>query len=720
MSIGLEELVIRRALRVPAPDGPAGDGSVAVRQFDAVLMSVGFKLSPELFAELAGLSAGTVIDTAVRVLAIVRRMTGDHVQHNVYFRDFPRNVPETTEFWMECLIEALLDPVAAAHVGEDLAFGTLNLLALPKYGRYQHNYAEMIDAHQEFVGTAADRVTVLHRGGPLANEVSELYLSLASRPIALNDDDRETLRALATACAADARQPTAIPVRETRALINQVRLEHGADLLVDTVTDVLRLACAWSEGDVTLLEPTRFKNFPRRVRRSLLCGLDRVVADSPSKLGDVNQRAEQWKRLGERLHPHEYPQYAFAAQVFAVARGDVKAPSLASRVEELFSRGEVTAAATLLQSAPGQLLRTLDRLLRSCGTAREQHAVVESVKASMTNASSPVLLSTQTHVINRAKNTGRRRVFVNSRGRGCVVDDIRPVIDPAVLDYLSAMFDDEIRRRMPPISRLVVDPDILAVAIPLTGKATTGGIGVLGRGSVSPIIGQRLRFFTYWKQRAECTDFDLSALLLDADFGNPRWLSYTQLTMDGGVHSGDIVDAPDGATEFIDIDLAGIDAHVIIPEVNVFSGEGFNDVAESFFGFMLRDGEQEGRPFEPRTVRMKSELRGAGRVALPLAFLRGEDDHWRALWLHLHLRGSPMFNQVENNSSTTTDLARTLSQREFITVDYIVGLLNDVQIVELAELGNEPVTYIGLERPDQLPHGSRVFTPENLADLIVG
>ena len=50
----------------------------------------------------------------------------------------------------------------------------------------------------------------------------------------------------------------------------------------------------------------------------------------------------------------------------------------------------------------------------------------------------------------------------------------------------------------------------------------------------------------------------------------------------------------------------------IVPQVNIYSGEGFEEVEESFFGFMLRDGEQKGRPFEPRTVRMKSELRGLG------------------------------------------------------------------------------------------------------------
>ncbi|MFD2349516.1 hypothetical protein ACFSTC_09245 [Nonomuraea ferruginea] len=71
------------------------------------------------------------------------------------------------------------------------------------------------------------------------------------------------------------------------------------------MTDVLRLACALSGGDVTLATPTRFRSFRRAERRALLRALDAVA--TPAKLGDVPRHRERWKRLGERLHPHEYP-----------------------------------------------------------------------------------------------------------------------------------------------------------------------------------------------------------------------------------------------------------------------------------------------------------------------------------------------------------------------------------------------------------------------------
>ncbi|MGW4750726.1 hypothetical protein ACWEPR_39610, partial [Streptomyces sp. NPDC004290] len=94
----LESLVVRHTRRLPSPTGPVGEGDVAARQFDAALMSVGFKLSADLLERLSGLSEGAVVDIAVRTLGTVREMVGDHVRHNVYFIDFPSNVPETFDF----------------------------------------------------------------------------------------------------------------------------------------------------------------------------------------------------------------------------------------------------------------------------------------------------------------------------------------------------------------------------------------------------------------------------------------------------------------------------------------------------------------------------------------------------------------------------------------------------------------------------------------------
>ncbi|GGV01319.1 hypothetical protein GCM10010182_18510 [Actinomadura cremea] len=714
MNIAIERLVVRQTHRVPVPDGPAGAGGTAARRFDAALMSAGFKLSGELLGALSGLAEDAVVDLAARVLPVVREMVGDHVRHNVYFRDFPAGVPDTLDFWASCLLDALADPDADVEIID----GEINLLSLPKYGRYLHSYEEMLAAHDELIAGAGDRLTVLHAGRGLAAEADRLFLALAGSVTPLTEEEREALRELAAHCTTVA--PDAIPVRENRALVNQVRVAAGGDLLLDTVTDVLRLACALSLGDVTLVEPTEFL-LTRRERRALLAGLDAVVRGNPAKLGDVAAHRERWKRLGERLHPHEYPRWPHAQDVFAVARGEKKAPSFAGRVEALLGEGDVAGAAVLAANAPGVLFRSLDRLLRTAPEA--SGAVLDAAESVAGQVSGRVLLSVREHLLNRTKKVKRKegtRVIAGRTGRGVVVPDVRPPLDPDAFRRLKDLLDAEVRSRLPAPGHLVVDPAVLDVALPLSGKATADGLGVLPRGSRSPIEGELLRFFIHWKQRQRSTDFDLSALLLDKDYGDPQWLSYTSLRKVGGEHSGDITNAPDGASEFINLSLGNVKAKFIFPQVNVYSGEGFDEVEESFFGFMLRDGDQGGRPFEPATVRMKSDLRGPSRIALPLAFVRGKDGDWHAKWMHLYVRGGLAYNRVEGNRATATALARAVIERRYLTVRHLVDLMapEALTVLDGVPLPDGPVTFVGLDRPEGLHADSTVFTLKNLRDLI--
>ncbi|WP_431989213.1 hypothetical protein [Streptomyces albogriseolus] len=721
MTHGLASLVIRHTHRVPAPEGSAGEGAVAARQFDAALMSVGFKLSAELLERLSGLSEAAVVHTARRTLRTVGEMVGDHVRHNAYFIDFPAHVPDTEEFWISCVRKALDDDASRGSVLTQLSRGVLNLLTLPTYGRYQHTYEQLLAAQEELIASAGDRVTVLHLGRSLDDELTGLYLALAGSTTPLGEEHLSDLRTLAHRCALGP-QPGSIPVRENRAVVNEARLMAGADLLLDTVTDVLRLACALSGGDVTLQEPTRFRALPRPVRRALLAGLDAVVAANPGKLADVHAHREPFKRLGERLHPHEYPRWPRAAEVFAVARGEKEARSFESRLERLLDAYDVRGAVRLLESAPGKLFRALDLLLRTASGQEERDAVVAAAVRVAPQVSGRVVLSVREHLQNRERETGEPRIFVNRRGRGWVVPDARPPVPAADRDRLAAALDAEIRRRLPAPGRLLLDPDVLDVALPLSGRAAAAGLGVLPRGSVSSVDGERLRFFVYWKQAAERTDYDLSALLLHTDYSTDSWLSYTSLKTVGGVHSGDVTEAPDGASEFIELSLGQVRGTFVVPQVNIFSGEGFDEVEESFFGFMVRDGEQKGRPFEPRTVRMKSDLRGTGRVALPLVFRREDDGRWRAKWLHLYLRGISSANRVEENQMSVSKVVRAVVEREYLTVRYLTGLMagrgTAVDAWDGGPVPDEPVTYIGLERPEGLHPDSVVVTLENLRDVI--
>lgn len=715
----LRKRIIQRTLRVPAVDGPAGDGAAIARQFDAALLDAGFKASRDLLEHLSGLDGGAALDAAVVALDAVRELAGDHVRHNAYFVDFPANVPDTVEFWMSCLDDAL-ERAGVGASGEPRPPRLFDLLDLPAYGRYQHTYADLLAAHDELIPSIKDRITVVHLGGSFADETHRLYLQLAAATVPLNADDLALLDELAVVCAT-AEQPAEIPVRENRAVINRARLVAGRPPLVDTVTDVLRLACAMSGGDLTLAEPTRFRSFTRPERRALLAALDGVVRDAPGKAGDVVRLRERWKRLGERLHPYEHAaRYPHGRDVFAVAQGQKAVRSLPARVELAFGDGEVGEAVRLMAAAPGMLFRSLDRVLRVASPAEAEVAVSAAEEAAGA-VSGRVLLGVREHLLNRSA-PDPARIFVNRTGRAWARPDDRAPLPPESVARLEEVLDAEVARRLPACDRLVIDPAVRNLALPLSAKTVPGGLGVLPRGSVMPVDGERLRFFTYWRQARKRTDYDLSVLLLDDDFAPAGHVSFTRLRGEGMTHSGDVVEAPDGASEFIDLDLSVVPARYVVPQVNVYAGEGFTEAAESFFGFMTRDAEQEGRPFEPRTVRAKSDMRGAGRIALPLAFARGDDGRWSAHWLHLYVRGLHWANLVEANRVTTSMLVRAIVARRYLTMSHLLGLIPAREVVPY-EPGMEfsgPVTYVGLERPDGLPEGSDVYALDRLADLIPG
>jgi hypothetical protein len=714
----LEKLIIQKTLRVPASTGTAGDGTPVARQLDAALLDAGFSASRALLAHVGGLATGPAMDLASTVVSSVRELVGDHVRHNAYFIDFPHNVPDTVDFWLDRLRAAVLAVGEKATDAELLVqVGRIDLLSLPGYGAYQHTYADLLDARDEFVAAAGDRLTVLHLGDTVDEEATRLYLSMAGGSTPLGEAGLAILSELAVACA-DGEQPADIPVRENRAVLNGIRLVLGRPLVaVDTTTDVLRLACQVSGGDVSLATPTRFRAFRRRERRILLAALDAVVGPNPAKLGDVARFAEPWKRLGERLHPHEYDRWPHAQDVFAVARGERKVRGLAGRAEAAVRGGAIEVAANVLSAAPGMLLRSADRLLRLAPVS-ERDPVVAAVTDALGTASGRVLCSLREHVGNRLVPASSR-MFVGRSRRAWVAKDERPPLPAELVGELSARLDSEIERRLPVFERpLVVDPDVLDVALPLSGNATEGGFGVLPRGSRAWAPGEVLRFFTYWRQAARRTDYDLSVLVLDDEFHTAGQVSWTNLRHGGAVHSGDITSAADGATEFIDVPLS-MKATYVVPQVYIYSGESFEEVAESTFGFMSREPDQKGAPFDPRTVRSRSAMRGPGRVALPMVFAKGVDG-WQALWLHLYLTGRPAFNRVEENTFTTADRVRALVERRYLTMFYLVDRLaarHDVVAWD-GQVPDEPVTFVGIEAPDGLPDGSEVYTLDRLSELM--
>lgn len=136
-------------------------------------------------------------------------------------------------------------------------------------------------------------------------------------------------------------------------------------------------------------------------------------------------------------------------------------------------------------------------------------------------------------------------------------------------------------------------------------------------------------------------------------------------------------------------------------------------------GFLQRSRLTEFLTRHEAAPRVEARL-GPGGAAGRIP--RGKDHTWTAKWLHLNARGTAWANRIESNRVSTALLARPILRRDYLTVSYMVDLLR-------AKAGSytpytpgmattEPVTFIGIERPDGLPDGSQVLTLPRLNELI--
>lgn len=131
-----------------------------------------------------------------------------------------------------------------------------------------------------------------------------IFTRFASSNGSLSDADKDILRWFAENRDVEALLPERIPQKETLAFLVAALPDPGClAQSVQTATDVLRVAVAMSEGDVSLAKPTTFRNFSKRERRFLLHCLEEV-GDTCTE--DMLRWKSRWIRLGERLHPGDF------------------------------------------------------------------------------------------------------------------------------------------------------------------------------------------------------------------------------------------------------------------------------------------------------------------------------------------------------------------------------------------------------------------------------
>ena len=447
-----------------------------------------------------------------------------------------------------------------------------------------------------------------------------------------------------------------IVFKETKALLlkvlwNAQRYTEVAGLTY-SAKDVLRMFAAVTDTDVSLVQPIKFPKMNRKARKVILGVLENAV----NLAEDVKNYEGLWLQIGRYLHPTEYAKrYPKTAKVFDALRNG-KIATFASVTEKLIAQQKAGALINHLQAKPGMLARKLHELLRKFPfesvdilRAFEQNAETLQLKNVLIMKSYFQTINTDTH-----------RTVINKKGKIKVLENnAEKALTPVVVQKVMAVLDRIALRLLHnketwDAKKVWIDQNLRNYTVPLQQRAASDGILTVGRGTrIDVDFDKVLRLFIYWKEASRRTDLDLSVMQMDADFKYVGHVSYTNLSSNGIMHSGDIQSAPLGAAEFVDITLTKLKSNVkhLAVQVLRYCGNAFEEM-DCHAGWMMRSMvSPDVKTFDIKTVANKFDLNGKGSYAIPLVV---DIANKQMVICDLFVNGKALHNNVEGSFENIT------------------------------------------------------------------
>lgn len=645
------EIYIRRRTKTLVPLGAGESSPELLAALMKNIEGLGWTLSPSLIEKLQLLSLEQLTIWYAELVAALRQLIGAHVVWKPMYPNFPQQVLDMapSQLYVNAIVHYMTN-------------------RLPQYAKL-----ERLPLFEK------NKLGVLDVGSQ--DDFESIFTSLVAAKGSLSAVDKSDVAWFVKSFGDDIFRfmPPEVASRETIALVGALLLQHTTrgekwvEENLKTATDVLRLACALCNGDITLATPTKFVNLSRPRRRLLL----RVLDVCPNIVEDQLRWKSRWIRLGERLHPGKFAtQFPNAFAAFRVVRGDAKSETFGAKIEHSLRKRDTQSALQLLKTRPGEMARRLDHVLRLGADATDVLRVFTEVAP---RVSTPVLLQLLAHFKHRNQPQELRTFFPKgnvAKAQG-IVYNLSPM-NETTRAALVRQTEYSLRARfagLEPLGACFLDENLRDFPVPFANRSASKALRTIPRGSrLSLPDSNVLRFFIWWKNGIERTDIDLSAAIFKDDFSYLDVVSYYNLKNFGGHHSGDIVDAPNGAAEFIDINIERtllMGGRYVIMSLNSYTEQPYCDLPECFAGWMARTHANSGEIFEPKTVQNRFDLSADTRIALPLIFDLQER---RAIWIDLALRSYPNWNNVENNLSGMTIMLRAMTSLKKLSLHELFDL----------------------------------------------
>lgn len=585
--------------------------------------SLGLIPTKSAYDKMNRMSVSSIIHTFDRqILKGIEELLGGSIEYRPMYPNFPEQVANASE--SELFVNAIM------HYFGDIV-GARILPVYLKDKRAPLDFAKMKPF--DIVGPEV---------------VEEILISMLSSNVSPSVQDLEDMKTIIDSNYVLVNQAFIEKVgpniknREVFALFWALCYAKRVDLIeyVKSVNDFLRLAVAFSNGDVSLAEDSRIK-LDRAKRFFIMNHLNVYVSKRSDEdlidlcFEDAFRFHEKWKRLGEVIHPSEssYSHLWFAQKIFQVIRNEKKR-SFYSRVESAFKDKDYNTVVSLLSSRPGEMVRSANRIFQNISNVNVP-VLAGAMYESSLKASPGACFSAYKFFKNRHLFEGKERYFFPKGNLSKVIisdEPLRKVGQKSSGDIALAIMTGLTSRlkELPQIGKVYISPECREILVSGGNRSASKGLRTVPRGSrFSFKEADTIRLFMYWKDTNSGynsrVDLDLSAMIYDEDFKYISHCAFTNLRGDGFAHSGDITSAPNGASEFIDINIDTVlkkgKPRYVVATVTSFTGQKFSDLDTAFFGFMERKGNsQNGEIYEPKTVQTRIDLRSQSTVTCPVIF----------------------------------------------------------------------------------------------------
>ncbi|HEU4796571.1 MAG TPA: hypothetical protein VFT02_13130, partial [Pyrinomonadaceae bacterium] len=412
----------------------------------------------------------------------------------------------------------------------------------------------------------------------------------------------------------------------------------------------------------------KFAHLRRSSRRYLLGLLEKTNLDT----SEMQQRLEEWLRLGEILHPGEYRQkYPRTYAAFKALRNQTpRIRSYYGQLDLALAANDLDQALELLARRPGEFARRIDWFLRTYEQSEDLERIIESFAAVAPRISSKVLLELYGHLCSRLKSKPRA-ASLKRGSKMKMLEALPPLKEENVVRVQQILIGalNKLFGALPPLGKVSIDERLKDVVLPTSMRHANKGLANYTRGTRIPFrAGARtIRAFVHWFDPHGREDIDLSAAFLDENFVTVGHISYTSLNNPdfNACHSGDIRHRKGSCAEYIDIDVetARQRARYVTLHVYNFNARSLESMQECKFGWMERSRPDSNEIFEPRTVSNALNLTNKSTSVLLCAIDLVDES---ILWLEVEMDRAMAY--IENTFNQTSILLSTVVDPNRLTV----------------------------------------------------